>query len=113
MRDAELTYQYSDFGVPGLGLKRGLFEDVVVAPYATALAAMVNPRAALDNFSRLEESGARGAYGFCEALDYTRARLPDQCVNNAPVKRKFRPARSLITWILDRIAQLCVRLVHG
>ncbi len=45
VRDVELTYQYSDFGVPGLGLKRGLFEDVVVAPYATALAAMVDPKA--------------------------------------------------------------------
>jgi len=78
VRDAELTYQYSDFGVPGLGLKRGLFEDVVVAPYATALAAMVNPRAALDNFSRLEEAGARGAYGFYDALDYTPSRLPEK-----------------------------------
>jgi cyclic beta-1,2-glucan glucanotransferase len=78
VRDAELTYQYSDFGVPGLGLKRGLFEDVVVAPYATALAAMVNPRAALDNFSRLEQEGARGAYGFYDALDYTPSRLPEK-----------------------------------
>ncbi len=78
VRDAALTYQYSDFGVPGLGLKRGLFEDVVVAPYATALAAMVNPKAALVNFSRLEEAGARGAYGFYDALDYTPSRLPDK-----------------------------------
>ena len=78
VRDVKLTYQYSDFGVPGLGLKRGLFEDVVVAPYATALAAMVDPRAALNNFARLEEAGARGTYGFYEALDYTPSRLPEQ-----------------------------------
>ena len=78
VRDVQLTYQYSDFGVPGLGLKRGLFEDVVVAPYATALAAMVDPRAALNNFARLEEAGARGAYGFYEALDYTPSRLPEK-----------------------------------
>ncbi|UCC49977.1 MAG: phosphorylase, partial [Gemmatimonadota bacterium] len=78
VRDVKLTYQYSDFGVPGLGLKRGLFEDVVVAPYATALAAMVDPRAALNNFARLEGAGARGAYGFYEALDYTPSRLPEQ-----------------------------------
>ncbi|HEY5656573.1 MAG TPA: glucoamylase family protein, partial [Myxococcota bacterium] len=71
IRDVELTYQYSGFGVPGLGLKRGLFEDVVVAPYATALAAMLEPKAALANFARLDEAGARGAYGFYEALDYT------------------------------------------
>ncbi len=78
VRDVELTYQYSDFGVPGLGLKRGLFEDVVVAPYATALAAMVDPGAVVDNFARLEEAGAGGAYGFYEALDFTPSRLPEK-----------------------------------
>jgi cyclic beta-1,2-glucan synthetase len=77
VRDVHLTYQYSDFGVPGLGFKRGLGEDVVVAPYATALAAMVDPRAAVENFVRLEEAGARGEYGFYEALDYTPSRLPE------------------------------------
>jgi len=77
LRDVELNYQYSNFGVPGLGLKRGLFEDVVVAPYATALAAMLEPRAALNNFARLEKAGARGTYGFYEALDYTPSRLPE------------------------------------
>jgi cyclic beta-1,2-glucan synthetase len=76
-RDLELTYQYSNFGVPGLGLQRGLSEDVVVAPYATALAAMVDPVAAVGNFQRLADAGAHGAYGFYEALDYTAARLPE------------------------------------
>ena len=75
-RDLELTYQYSNFGVPGLGLKRGLSEDLVVAPYATALAAMVDPGAAARNFARLAAAGARGRYGFYEALDYTARRLP-------------------------------------
>jgi len=77
VRDVNLTYQYSDFGVPGLGFKRGLGEDVVVAPYATALAAMIDPKNAVDNFVRLEEAGARGAFGFYEALDYTPSRLPE------------------------------------
>ncbi len=77
VRDVHLTYQYSDFGVPGLGLKRGLFEDVVVAPYATALAAMIDPQAAIDNIVHLEAVGARGAYGFYEALDFTPSRLPE------------------------------------
>jgi cyclic beta-1,2-glucan synthetase len=76
-RDLELTYQYSNFGVPGLGLKRGLSENTVVAPYATALAAMVDPRRAVQNFERLSAIGARGRYGFNEALDYTRSRVPD------------------------------------
>ena len=75
-RDLELTYQYSNFGVPGLGLKRGLSENAVVAPYATALATMVNPVAASHNFTRLATAGARGRYGFYEALDYTPSRLP-------------------------------------
>ena len=76
-RDLELTYQYSNFGVPGLGLKRGLSENTVIAPYATALAAMVDPERAMRNFERLAAIGARGRYGFYEALDYTRSRLPD------------------------------------
>ncbi len=77
-RDLELTYQYSNFGVPGLGLKRGLGEDVVVAPYATALAAMVDPAAAVRELRAPRRRSARaGRYGFYEALDYTPARLPE------------------------------------
>src|SRR3970282_1256369 len=77
VRDLEFTYQYSNFGVPGLGLKRGLGENAVVSPYATALAAMVDPRAAARNFTRLAALGARGRYGFYEALDFTPTRLPE------------------------------------
>jgi cyclic beta-1,2-glucan synthetase len=76
-RDLEQRYQYSSFGVPGLGLKRGLGEDVVVAPYATALGAMIQPEAAVRNFARLRHAGAGGRYGFREALDYTARRLPE------------------------------------
>jgi cyclic beta-1,2-glucan synthetase len=76
-RDIDFTYQYSSFGVPGLGLKRGLIEDLVIAPYATALAAMVEPAEAVKNFARLAEAGGRGFYGFYEALDYTGSRLPE------------------------------------
>jgi cyclic beta-1,2-glucan synthetase len=77
VRDLEMTYQYSNFGVPGLGLRRGLSEDVVIAPYATGLAAMIDPGAAVRNFRHLAAAGAVGAYGFYEALDYTAARLPE------------------------------------
>ncbi len=76
-RDLQQTYQYASFGVPGLGLKRGLSDDVVVAPYATALGAMVQPRAAIRNLARLTAAGAGGTYGFREALDYTARRLPE------------------------------------
>jgi cyclic beta-1,2-glucan synthetase len=76
-QDLEGVYQYSSFGVPGLGLKRGLGEDLVVAPYATALAAMIEPKAAVRNLSRLADAGALGPYGYREALDYTPRRLPE------------------------------------
>jgi cyclic beta-1,2-glucan synthetase len=75
-RDLEYTYQYSNFGVPSLGYKRGLEADAVVAPYATALATMVAPQQALRNFNRLAESGGQGRYGFYESLDFTPARVP-------------------------------------
>jgi cyclic beta-1,2-glucan synthetase len=76
-RDLELTYQYSNFGVPGLGLKRGLSENAVIAPYATALAAMVDPEAAAQNFSALLAAGGLGHFGWYEALDYTPSRVPE------------------------------------
>jgi cyclic beta-1,2-glucan synthetase len=74
-RDIEFTYQYSNFGIPGLGLKRGLSENLVIAPYATGLASMISPRLAVENYKRLERDGARGVYGFYEALDFTPSRL--------------------------------------
>ena len=73
---AGYDYQYQSFGVPGLGLKRDLNQDLVVAPYATALAALVRPREALHNLRRLRRAGAAGRYGFYEAIDFTRRRLP-------------------------------------
>jgi cyclic beta-1,2-glucan synthetase len=76
-RDLEFTYQYSNFGVPGLGLKRGLADDQVIAPYATALAAMVDGPGAWANFATMRALGALGQYGFYEAIDYTPARLPE------------------------------------
>ena len=94
-RDLDLTYQYSSFGVPGLGLKRGLSEDIVIAPYATALAAMIDPGAAAHNFARLAVAGGKGAYGFYEALDYTSSRLPEgkRSPSCAPTWRITRACR--------------------
>ncbi|MES2208376.1 MAG: glucoamylase family protein [Pseudomonadota bacterium] len=74
--DASLNYQYRAFGVPGLGLKRGLGDDIVVAPYASMMALMVAPEAACINLQKLKEQGFEGTLGFYEAIDYTPARLP-------------------------------------
>jgi len=74
--DANLDYQYKAIGVPWLGLKRGLIEDAVTAPYATFLALMVDPAAAIRNIAYLKREGLDGPYGFYEAADYTPERLP-------------------------------------
>ncbi len=69
--DRHGTYQYKAFGVPGLGMKRGLSDDLVIAPYATALAAMLDPAASTANLRRLSAAGLLGEHGFFEAIDYT------------------------------------------
>ena len=74
--DVHRNYQYRAFGVPGLGLKRGLAEDLVIAPYASALALMVAPEKACPNLERLAAQGFEGRFGFHEAIDYTPSRLP-------------------------------------
>ena len=74
--DVHRNYQYRAFGVPGLGLKRGLAEDLVIAPYASALALMVAPEEACMNLERLAAEGFETRYGFYEAIDYTPSRLP-------------------------------------
>ncbi|MCX6560203.1 MAG: hypothetical protein NTZ26_06770 [Candidatus Aminicenantes bacterium] len=74
--DADLNYQYRTFGVPGLGFKRNLAEDLVVAPYASLLALSWRPRKVMENIARLDKMRMRGAYGFYEAVDFSAARLP-------------------------------------
>jgi cyclic beta-1,2-glucan glucanotransferase len=80
-RDLKLNYQYQAFGVPGLGLKRGLSDDLVTAPYATFLALMVRPHEAFRNLKQLEAAGLEGSYGYHEAIDYTTSRLPRGTTN--------------------------------
>jgi cyclic beta-1,2-glucan synthetase len=74
--DASLNYQYRAFGVPGLGFKRGLGDDLVIAPYASMMALMVAPEEACENLQRLSAEGFEGKFGFYEAIDYTPSRLP-------------------------------------
>ncbi|MCO5084812.1 MAG: protein ndvB [Rhizobiaceae bacterium] len=76
-RDREMNYQYTNFGVPGLGLKRGLAQNTVIAPYATVLAAQYRPDAAVANLKRLRADGAMGRYGFYDAVDFTPQRVPE------------------------------------
>lgn len=74
--DAGMHYQYRGFGVPGLGFRRGLAEDLVIAPYASLLALSLFPQEVMQNIAHLTRLGMLGRYGFYEAVDYTRSRLP-------------------------------------
>ena len=74
--DANLNYQYRAFGVPGTGFKRGLGEDLVIAPYASVMALIIDAEKACRNLKVLYDEGFHGRYGFFEAIDYTPSRLP-------------------------------------
>jgi cellobiose phosphorylase len=74
--DTSLNYQYRAFGVPGLGFKRGLGDDLVIAPYASMMALMVVPEQACNNLQQLSLQGYVGQFGFYEAIDFTTSRLP-------------------------------------
>src|SRR6185503_17809198 len=91
--DRDGNYQYRAFGVPGLGLKRGLATDLVIAPYATALASLVTPSAAAENFERLASLGMVGRFGFYESLDYNPrspgADTPPETIQRPAVVRAF------------------------
>ncbi len=69
-------YHYRSFGVPGLGLKRGLAKDLVISPYSTLMALTVDPLAAFENLELLNKEGGLGHFGYYEALDYTPERVP-------------------------------------
>ncbi len=75
-RDVAMNYQYHAFGVPGLGLKSGLDDDLVIAPYATMLALPVRPTEALANLRTMIADDMLGTYGMYESADYTPSRLP-------------------------------------
>ena len=71
------NYQYKEFGVPGLGLKRGLADELVVAPYATALAMLLDPVEAVRNLRCLSAEGAEGELGYYDAIDFTVRKPPE------------------------------------
>ena len=110
--DANLNYQYRAFGVPGTGFKRGLGEDLVIAPYASVMALIVDTEKACENLQLLDQEGFQGKFGFFEAIDYTTSRLPrrqnkviirsfmahhegmsllalDYCLNDKPMQKRF------------------------
>lgn len=101
--DLDLNYQYKAFGVPDLGLKRGLAQELVVAPYATILALPLAPRPALDNLRRLRAEGLAGIYGFYESIDYTLGQKA--VVKNYMVHHLGMSLLALTNYFTDNIMQ--------
>jgi cyclic beta-1,2-glucan synthetase len=100
-QDPWANYQYRAFGVPGLGLKQGLADDLVIAPYATMLAAQVRPRDAIANLEQLTTEGAQGPMGFYEAIDYTPERLPEGTTDGVVVKTYMAHHQAMSLLALD------------
>jgi cyclic beta-1,2-glucan synthetase len=112
--DASQNYQYQAFGVPGLGFKRGLGENLVITPYASLLALSIEPQAVLENIEQLEKAGLLGHYGFYEAIDYTRSRLPlgwqQAIVRSYMAHHQGMIMLSLANYLLDKVM---VRRFHA
>ncbi|WP_461206771.1 GH36-type glycosyl hydrolase domain-containing protein [Clostridium sp. DL1XJH146] len=74
--DVSLNYQYKAFGIPGIGLKRGLVNELVISPYSTIMAMQLDLKGAISNVYKLISEGMEGKYGLYESIDYTKDRLP-------------------------------------
>ena len=75
--DGDQNYQYRTFGVPGLGFKRHLTDDLVVAPYASLLALSLRPRQVMrEHRAAWTSCTMLGTHGFYESVDFSPVRLP-------------------------------------
>ena len=76
LKDLNYNYQYKAIGIPWLGLKRGLEEDIVVSSYSSIMAITNEPKEVIHNIKRLDNEGMFDKYGFYESIDYTPIRMP-------------------------------------
>ena len=107
------NYQYKAFGVPGLGMKRGLADELVIAPYATALATLVHPIAAAANLRRLEREGVLGPHGFFDAVDYT-PRHPEELDAAAPAApARARSRGTIVRTVLAHHQGMTIAAIAG
>lgn len=101
LRDLNNNYQYKAFGIPWLGLKRGLEDDIVVSPYSTFLSLEDELESGVKNLKRLEKDGALGKYGFYEAVDYTPTRVKEE--GRAVVKTYMAHHQGLILLSINNV----------
>ena len=98
LTDVQQNYQYMSFGVPGLGLKRGLEQDLVIAPYATLMAVMEDPHEAVVNFTAIANAGGEGPWGFYEAIDFTPRARYRRVERTSLFAATWRPSRAWASW---------------
>jgi cyclic beta-1,2-glucan synthetase len=112
--DAQRNYQYRAFGVPDLGFKRGLEDDVVVTPYASLLALPFALPAVMANLDRLAGLGLMGRYGLYEAVDFTASRL-DAGTTNAIVRSFMAHHQGMILTAINNLllGEPMVRRFHA
>ena len=104
LKDFHGNYQYKAFGIPWLGLKRGLADEMVVSSYGTILAINDTPQDVIKNLRRLEKSGMLNKYGFYESIDYTPGRVRNQC-NYEIVKTYMAHHQGLILLSIDNLVK--------
>lgn len=102
LKDLQSNYQYKAFGVPTLGLKRGLDEELVVSPYSTFLFLEYDIDEAIKNLKELEKMNMKGEYGFFESIDFTKERL-NQGKKYEPVKTYMAHHQGLILNSINNI----------
>ncbi|HKT80180.1 MAG TPA: glucoamylase family protein, partial [Vicinamibacterales bacterium] len=111
--DRHDTYQYKAFGVPGLGLKRGLSDELVIAPYATALALPIDPEAGVENLRRLIDEGASGDFGLFDSIDFshrTEAAHGEEAADNVTDPRRGTVVR---TYMAHHQGMALVAMAHA
>ena len=102
LKDLNNNYQYKAFGIPWLGLKRGLADEFVIAPYASILAINDTPKNTIENLRNLEKEGMYNKYGFYESIDYTLTRLK-KGQKSAVVKTYMAHHQGLILLSIDNL----------
>ncbi len=102
VKDLQSNYQYKAFGVPWLGLKRGLADEMVVSSYGGFLAITDVPKAEIQNLKWLEKEGMYDKFGFYEAIDYTPERV-EKCKNSAIVKTYMAHHQGLILLSINNL----------
>ena len=102
MKDLNNNYQYKAFGIPWLGLKRGLADEMVVSAYGSILAINDYPREVLENIKKLEAQEMLGKYGFYESIDYTPERL-NKSSQSVPVKTYMAHHQGLILLSINNL----------